>query len=165
MRILIDYEPYARKLGDDEPPYQEIGVWPCRWVHVPEAGRPPFVTAYCRRFTLEQETAFRAHASADERYELFLDGARVGRGPERGDPDRWCFETYDFELAAGEHVLVARVWSLGADYAPFAQMFRRSGFIFSPEEDRFIELVGTGVAEWEGKVLDGYAWMKRKEAA
>ena len=98
------------------------------------------------------------HVSADERYELFVDGRRAGRGPERGDPDNWFFETYDLDLRAGEHVLVARVWSLGA-LSPVAQMSVQPGFILCPEAEAFVGLIGTGVAAWEAKVLGGYEFV------
>jgi len=73
------------------------------------------------------------HVSADERYELFLDGERVGRGPERGDPSHWYYETYQLDLKAGAHVLAARVWSLGPQ-APLAQMSVRPGFLLCTED-------------------------------
>ena len=163
MRTVIDYAPYYRRRAQDEPPYEPLCVWPCEWVALPGLGDAPFVVAYRRRFALDRSASFRVHLSADERYELFLDGQRVCRGSERGDPDNWFFETCDFELDRGEHVFVARVWSLGT-LAPIAQMSRRHGFIFSPEGDDAIELLGTGRALWEGKELAGYSYIKRVAA-
>lgn len=57
---------------------------------------------------LDAPRRVRLHVSGDERYELWIDGARCGRGPERGDRTIWRFETYDLELTAGEHLLTAR---------------------------------------------------------
>ena len=131
------------------------GIWPCTWVALEDAGKPPFVTAYRRHFVLDRDARIRVHVSADERYELFLDGARIGRGSERGDGRNWFFETYDLSLEQGEHVIVARVWSLGA-LAPYAQMSVRPGFILSPQEREFVLLLGTGVADWKAKRLQGY---------
>ena len=148
MRVLITEDPYARTGADR---------WPCRWVSCPDAGLTPFVVAYRRRFTLAQPATVRVHVSADERYELFLDGQRLGRGPERGDAEHWFFETYDLPLTAGEHALVARVWAL-SDAAPFAQMSTRPGFLLSSQEDEFLPLLGTGVSEWDAKPLPGYAF-------
>lgn len=155
MRTIITGDPYAR--GDLRDPWQR-GKWRCRWVSCADAGAPPFVSAYRRRFTLKKRATIRVHVSADERYELFLDGARIGRGSERGDAQNWFFETYDLSLSAGAHVLVARVWSLGAR-APYAQMSVYPGFIFSPQEEKWMELLGTGVAKWEAKLLDGYQFL------
>ena len=35
----------------------------------------------------------RLRVSADERYELFLDGRRIGRGPERGTIEHWFYDS------------------------------------------------------------------------
>jgi hypothetical protein len=155
MRKLIFEDPYAR--GDLRDPWQR-GKWRCKWVACAKAGAPPFVTAFRKRFTLKKSATIRVHVSADERYELFLDGARIGRGSERGDAENWFFETYDLSLSAGAHVLVARVWSLG-NRAPYAQMSVYSGFIFSPQEEKWMELLGTGVTKWEAKKLGGYQFL------
>lgn len=154
MRVLLDTPPYhdqCEKVG-----WMQRGVWPCEWVYLDGADQAPFVSAYRRRFELTKAATIRAHVSADERYELFLDGERIGRGPERGDARNWFFETYDLDLAAGVHTIVARVWSLGS-IAPVAQMSLHPGFIFS-HEGEYVDLLGTGVAEWEGKRLGGYRY-------
>jgi hypothetical protein len=95
----------------------------------------------------------RIHVTADERYELFLDGRFVGRGSERGDRENWFFETYELNLTPGEHALVAKVWSMG-NIAPYAQFSVQPGFLLSSEGD-FIQTLGTGVADWECKVVGG----------
>lgn len=151
MRIRIEKDPYGI---DRKKHWAERGIWPSKWITCPEAGDTPFVTAYRLKFAIESETTVRAHVSADERYELFLDGKRVGRGSERGDRNNWFYESYDLHFSKGKHILVARVWTLGSQ-APFAQMTVYPGFIFSPEGE-FIKLLGTGVAPWEAKKLDGY---------
>jgi alpha-L-rhamnosidase len=97
----------------------------------------------------------RIRVSADERYELFLDGNRVGRGSERGNLEHWFYEIYDLALAAGDHVLVARVWSFGP-YAPLAQFSVRPEFLLAAE-GKVAGLLDTGVAVWEAKKLPGYA--------
>ncbi|MBN1563575.1 MAG: alpha-L-rhamnosidase [Anaerolineae bacterium] len=154
MRVLIHQDPFIR-LHDESIPWEQRGAWPCAWVNHPDPGPPPFVLAYRKRFTLDRAATVRVHVSADERYELLLDGQRVGRGPERGDPANWFFETYDLTIPAGEHVIVARVWTLGPDMSPVAQMTEHPGFIFAPEGE-FTEWLGTGLADWEVKLLTGY---------
>lgn len=155
MRTLIDYRPFQPEA--DARPWRARGHWPFAWVAHPDATQTPIVAAYRLRFTLDAAARVRAHVSADERYELFLDGARIGRGSERGSPDLWFFETYDLDLAPGEHTLVAQVWSLGA-LGPEAQMSVRHGFLFAPEGD-LGELLGTGRAAWEAKRLAGYTFI------
>ena len=152
VRTMISDNPYSHL--DEGRPWPQRGLWPCRWISCPQAGQPPFVTAYRRRFEMDRDAKVRVHVSADERYELFVDGVRVGRGPERGDINNWFYETYDLELAKGAHVVVARVWSLGL-LAPYAQMTVRPGFILAPQDD-LIGVLGTGVAEWQCKRLGGY---------
>jgi hypothetical protein len=40
------------------------------------------VIAYRRRVTVKEPLKLRLHVSADQRYELFVDGERVSRGPK-----------------------------------------------------------------------------------
>jgi len=157
MRTIITHDPYLHLKEDKAWSSFNAGRWPCHWIGCPEAGDPPFATAYRKRFLLDKAAAIRVHVSADERYELFLDGERIGRGSERGDKDNWFYETYDLQLDPGSHVLVARVWSLGR-LAPYAQLSAHPGFLLSPEVE-FIELLGTGVAEWDAKRLEGYEFI------
>jgi alpha-L-rhamnosidase len=93
--------------------------------------------------------------SADERYELFLDGRRIGRGPERGTTEHWFYDSVDVALDAGPHLLVARVFSLGP-HAPLAQFQVRPGFLLAAEGPA-ATMLDTGVAGWEGKALPGYS--------
>jgi len=151
MRTLIKQDPFLDFYEGKA--WCHRGVWPCRWVACPDAGDPPFITAYRKHFTLDREEKIRVHVSADERYELFLDGQRIGRGSERGDRNNWFYETYDLKISRGDHLFVARVWSMGAK-APFAQMTFRPGFIFAPE-GKFTDLLGTGIATWEAKKIGG----------
>src|SRR6266540_3942594 len=72
------------------------------WIVPSTMAIPPEVTAYRLRFELPQAAVIRAHVSADERYQLFLDGQRVGRGPERGSDRAWFYETYDLEEHTSE---------------------------------------------------------------
>jgi len=136
--------------------WERAGLWPAFWVHCPSATEALLVSAYRLRFTLDSAVEARLHVSADERYELFLDGQRVGRGSERGNFEHWFYETYQLELAAGEHVMVARVWSLG-DFGPLAQFSRRPGFLLAAEAP-LTEALSTGHASWESKELGGYSF-------
>ena len=154
MRMLIDRDPYLP--ADAGRPWREQGLWPCAWIRCPGAAEPPLVCAFRLRFRLEAAATIRAHVSADERYELFLDGARIGRGSEQGAPDSWFFETYDLALAPGEHLIVARAWSLGPR-AGLAQMGVRPGFLFATEGE-WIARLGSGVAAWEALPLAGYSF-------
>lgn len=156
MRVLLDRSPDFT--SHSQVPWEPNGTWPCSWIIHPGEDRVPFVLAFRLRFHLDQGQTLRTHVSADERYELFLDGKRVGRGPERGDPQHWFFETYDLSLAAGDHWVVARVWALG-NLAPVAQFSVYPGFLFCPEEEQYWDLMGTGRAAWQVKKLEGYSFI------
>jgi len=88
----------------------------------------------------------RFDVSADERFILFLDGEEIARGPHRGMPERWFYQSYETPLAAGDHVLEAVVWQLGR-HAPLAQLSWRGGFILKAEGAYDAQLT-TGKARW-----------------
>lgn len=92
--------------------------------------------------------------SGDERYELYLDGDLLVRGPERGNRLHWYTAEYTLALSAGEHVLAARVWALGAQ-ANCAQLSVNPGFVLIAGGDSR-EMLSTGVAPWRMKSLSGY---------
>jgi hypothetical protein len=156
MRILLQQEPYLQRISSCA--WIDQGVWPCSWVASP-AGGPSTVSAFRLRFHLPQAEVIRAHVTADERYELYVDGVRVGRGPERGDPRNWFFETYELSLAAGEHTFVAKTWALGPASLR-SQMSLAPGFLFAPDDERHVALLGTGRAAWEVKPLPGHEFLR-----
>jgi hypothetical protein len=118
------------------------GVWPACWIASPV---PHEVVLYRCRF-IWPGGKLRLHLSADQRYEAFLDGSRLGRGPERGDLGHWHFESYDATLGPGEHRLVVRVWSL--ETPPYAQISLQHGLLCAAEETASA-LLNTGTAPWE----------------
>ena len=154
-RIIISQDPFISYNSDKT--WRERGLWPCQWITCPEAGTPPFVTAYRLHFTLDEATATAVipiHVTADERYELYLDGVQIGRGSERGDANNWFYESYELTAVPGAHVLAARVWSLGPK-RPIAQMSVRPGFLLCAEGE-WHDLLSTGTAAWQAKRLVGY---------
>ncbi|MBD3239519.1 MAG: Bacterial alpha-L-rhamnosidase [Chitinivibrionales bacterium] len=159
-RVLIASPPSGLVAPDTETaaPWVEQGAWVAQWIACPRQRRgAPFVAGYRCGFALTAADTIRVHVSADERYELFLDGHRIGRGPLRGYPSRWPYETYDLRLAAGAHMLAARVWTLGP-LKPWAQTSIAPGFILAPESPELTAIIGTGTASWETKELPGYSF-------
>ncbi|MEX0652630.1 MAG: alpha-L-rhamnosidase C-terminal domain-containing protein [Phycisphaeraceae bacterium] len=161
-------ETHARRVLTDRPSFAEAGPtpfgpspWPANWLQPPAVEQPPMVWACRLRFALNQPVKVRIHVTADERYELFLDGERIGRGPERGAPQWWYYETYELELSATEHTLVARCWCLGVEkrLAPSAQMHVHPGFLLAAEAP-CTERLSTGVAAWEVRSLDGRTFLE-----
>ncbi len=164
-RVLIQREPYdaADAAPSATPAWQPDDLWPCYWIHHAEAPPTPFVSAFRCQFSMPRAATVRLHVSADERYQLWLDGEPFGRGPERSDIENWAFESYDLPLDAGQHTLVARVWAQGEE-APYAQFSLKSGFFCAPDEAEWVALVGTGVAPWQSQILDGYEFIDKLAA-
>src|ERR1051325_4898271 len=128
MRILLNDNPLAPSNAAPDNLDAASHSRPA-WITPRRAALPPEVTAYRLRFHLPQAAFIRIHVSADERYRLYVDGQLEGRGPERGSDRAWFYETYDLDLAAGQHTLVAMVWQLGA-IGPQAQIGLAAGVFF-----------------------------------
>lgn len=135
------------------------GAWPGRWVRCSHGDVASFVAAYKLEVSLDKALTARIHVSADQRYELFLNGERIGRGSERGDAANWFYETYDLNFDVGDHVLVARVWTLDSKlaHAPAAQISTRHGFLLVAEAPHTAQL-STGLAPWQTQLLGGYTF-------
>lgn len=93
------------------------------------------------------------HVSADERFELFLDGRRIARGPDRSDVEHWSYATYEVKLTPGKHRLEILCWHIGP-FAPMAQLSFRGGFILKADGN-YHDKLSTGKAEWEVARLEG----------
>jgi hypothetical protein len=153
MRVTIEKDPFAHLT--QAAAWQESSHWPASWIGCPGA-QVPFVSAFRLKFGVAQAGTARLHVSADERYELFLDGERLGRGPERGAPDVWFFESYAVDLKPGRHILAARVWALG-DKGMEAQMSSAPGFLLAAEGE-WGSMLSTGLAPWEALLLKGWSF-------
>src|SRR5205814_9675600 len=110
MRALLGHDPLL-KPGEF---HHEESPWPAKWIAHPDhlGIDESVVLAFRLRFTVGEAQKLRIHVSADQRYELFLDGVRIGRGPERGDRLNWFYETHEVAIGKGEDVLVGRTWWL-----------------------------------------------------
>ena len=82
MRTLIRQTPFR----NTDTFWGERGRFPADWISHPDATprgsddtARPIVMAFRRRFRIDQARTIRVHVTADERYELWLDGARIGR--------------------------------------------------------------------------------------
>ena len=106
--------------------------WPARWLAHPNAPATQFGVFHFRKTVdlPEKPTRFVVQVSADHRYQLFVNGKFVSRGPARSDIWHWNFESLDIApfLQKGKNVLAAVVWN-GGENAPFAQMSFQTGFI------------------------------------
>jgi len=132
------------------------GSWPAKWIRVKGHEKRPLLACYRLGLHFPQETLVRILCTGDERYELFLNGQRLGRGPERGDPDNWYVDAYDIAFPAGQNVLVARVWSAGLFTAPWSHVSLSHGFLLASAEQVWQQQLSTGIAPWESLVVDGF---------
>jgi alpha-L-rhamnosidase len=112
--------------------------WKAAWIASPDTSRREFGVFHFRKtFSLQSVPArFVIHASGDNRYELFINGARVLAGPARGDLNHWRYETIDIgqHLRAGKNVIAAVAWNF-ADQSPVAQMSHETGLIVQGDTD------------------------------
>lgn len=126
------------------------------WIWHPDD--PVQVPSICR-FRLDFEVPenpgpCRFHVSADQQYELFLDGERISHGPESGDIEHWPFASFAVSGLGGSHRLEATVWWAG-DHAPTARLTVRKGFILKGE-GAVDSLVSTGTAPWRVQHCAGF---------
>ncbi len=134
------------------------------WIWHPDCcdTRNSHVLTFQCAFTIEQPESFRLHLSADQRYELFLDGELISRGPDRTDQWHWSFASYDIELPPGEHQLSALVWWLD-DSMPAAQVSVDRGFIVGIEKlagdaTALQQQMNTGAGGWQVAEQKGWSF-------
>lgn len=108
---------------------------------------PAHILKFRRAFEAVTGERLVLDVSADERFELCLDGAFIARGPHRGLPNRWYYQTYEIALTEGRHVLEAVVTRLG-EHAPLAQLSLGGGFVVKASGSYDARLT-TGKAAWE----------------
>src|SRR5215212_5427004 len=124
--------------------------WAAHWIRPADAPPKGFGVYHFRKtFDLASVPArFVINATADNRYEIFVNGRRLMTGPARGDLNHWRFETQDIAAALrpGRNVIAAVVWNF-AEEAPMAQVTHETGLLV--QGDTAAEaLVSTG-ATWK----------------
>jgi len=115
--------------------------WSARWIAHPHHADPtsqdyrsPFAAGvyhFRRSFEIAAKPAqFVVHVTADQRYQLFVNGKPIVWGPARADLKHWRYESIDLapHLRAGRNVIAAVVWNF-AESAPVAQTTFRTGFL------------------------------------
>lgn len=106
--------------------------WPGSWITHPTAPATEFaVVNFRRNFDLEVfPDSLRVMVSVDNRYQLFVNGQRVGESPSRGDLAHCRYETYDLRpyIRTGKNVIVAVVRNYGIN-RPYSEENYRLGFL------------------------------------
>lgn len=133
--------------------------WPAQWIAGRQwDGESPVVWAFRCRFEVARKSVIRVHVTADQRYDLYLNGERCGWGSERGDHSNWFYESYELTLPKGRHCLVSRVWWTGLDsLAHYGHSTARPAFLLHAE-GAWSEILDTGVANWQVCELAGYSF-------
>jgi alpha-L-rhamnosidase len=111
--------------------------WPAKWIRVPGTSPTDYGVYHFRRsFPLDRTPQrFVVYVSADNRYELFVNGRRVSSGPARSDLYHWRYEVVDIapQLHEGVNTLAAVVWNDGP-YRAVAQDSSETGFLLQAED-------------------------------
>jgi hypothetical protein len=120
------------------------------------------VRLFRRDFALSgRASEARVEVSADSRYVLFCNGARVGRGPAKGDVHHHFYDAYDLTplLQPGANVIAAMVFDMSrvahrpsALGAPGSIMTCTGGFLLEGEvvdDDGGHQRLDTGDAGWK----------------
>ncbi|SBV90548.1 alpha-L-rhamnosidase C-terminal domain-containing protein [uncultured Dysgonomonas sp.] len=124
---------YAQKVIQLEPSARWIEKqWNAKWITNRDGSKVDYgVHRFRKAFNIEQvPDSFIINVSADQRYELFVNGVRVCRGSARGDLYKWYYETFDIApfLKQGANILSATVWNYG-EWTPGAQVSHSTGLI------------------------------------
>ncbi len=132
--------------------------WTARWISVDGASPADYGVYHFRRsFDLASKPAnFLVHVTADQRYQLFVNGERVSWGPARGDLFHWRYESVDLApwLKSGRNTLAAVVWNFGQE-TPIAQITYEAGFLLQGDTDA--ERIVDTNAQWKGIRDEAYS--------
>ena len=125
--------------------------WEAQWISHPTSALNAYGVYYFRKiFNLKEVPGeFIVHVSADNRYELYVNGERVLLGPAWGDLHHWRFDTKDIAsfLRPGRNIISARVVNFGHKRA-VSQFSYKTGFILQGNSD-LESFLNTGKDSWE----------------
>ena len=119
---------------------------PVPWVSYPSANQTAYGVYHFRKtFDLEKvPEKLVIHVSADNRYNLFVNGQRICYGPAKGDLQTYKYDVIDIApfLKSGENLLAALVYNGGED-RPLALITVQTAFMLRAENEAF-SLINTG---------------------
>ncbi|MCF8358166.1 MAG: hypothetical protein K9H26_05360 [Prolixibacteraceae bacterium] len=111
-------------------------VWEALWISDPNSNSNEYGVYHFRKniWLKAQPTHFIIHVSADNRYQLFVNGLPVCKGPARGEFQNWKYETIDIagHLDAGSNTIAAKVFNFGK-YLPAQHFTSGTGFILQSD--------------------------------
>lgn len=133
----------------------ENGAW--LWHPDLQADHKAFVCFRLDFETTAEDGPLLLHLSADQRFELAIDGRRIGAGPEAAGIEAYAFSSFRIEnLDTGSHTLEVFVWWLG-EKAPLARETLAPGFVLAAEDKGWHAHISTGTAPWQVCELSGLA--------
>ncbi|WP_269542237.1 alpha-L-rhamnosidase C-terminal domain-containing protein [Cerasicoccus fimbriatus] len=173
--------PIKRLAGDanlqiGHPADQSSWVWASG-----KTGRETAFIEFSLEFDWAHDRPLEFHVTADQRFQLYLDGKDVAFGPDRSDVAHWPVSSLSIPVEPGRHVLKVLVWTLplASDptpspdelnplgkplaIAPMAQMSYRGGFLLCAAELEDFALLNTGEANWLCRDVTPAVSMKRVE--
>jgi alpha-L-rhamnosidase len=110
------------------------------WISYPSANVTDYGVYHFRKgFDLnELPRELNLHVSADNRYNLFVNGQRVCYGPAKGDMTTYKYDVVDIAplLKKGKNQLAAMVYNGGKD-KPLAFLSAQTAFYLKAEDDEF----------------------------
>lgn len=107
-------------------------------------------------FVCGSEMEIILHVTADQRWELSLDGETFSMGPDRSDTNHWSFHSYRINLPVGSHRFEALVWWIGTN-SPVAQTSVGARFLVATENAGDLKL-DTGSEGWRVKQIQGWSF-------
>lgn len=137
--IALQVTTSAQTAGKPSLPTQ----WPAQWIAAPSGPARDYDVLYFRKDAMLKDVPKQLliDVSADTRFDLHINGARVGAGPALGDLQHWRFERFDIApyLHPGKNTVAAIVWNFGT-LAPLAQMSSQTAFLLSTEDPAYAAL-------------------------
>jgi alpha-L-rhamnosidase len=134
--------------------------WPAQWIAAPDGPARDYDVVYFRKsLSLSSiPTQFIVNVSGDTRFELHVNGQRVGAGPALGDVHHWRYETFDLApyLHSGDNDIAATVWNFGTS-AAVSQISSQTAFLLSAEDPQNAA-INTGnswqISHEKGRTID-----------
>jgi len=138
------------------------------WIWIDDGGHTTRFLEFRLEFSVEEPQSLRFHASADQRFQLSLDGEVIGYGPDRSDLENWRVSSYELALEPGTHCFTTQVWWIAEhltsartdpSYAndsvqnlpanpPMAQMSWSGGFLFAADGELAL-MLNSGQGAWQ----------------
>ncbi len=141
---LTAQERFVHKREQQRPPYAQ-------WISSTETnGNEYAVLLFRKDFELNDiADSFQINISADNRYDLYVNGVFVHRGPAFGSLERWYYDTFDISeyLQKGKNTLAVKVWNFG-QYNAQRQQSVHTAFVLQAQDPKYAGLLNTD-ADWK----------------